>query len=164
MRTTIYIALGTNLGNRLQNFHKAVHLLQQNAIAVTAKSRVYETSPMYATHQPRFLNMVVQATTDISVTNLLATLKSIEKQVGRTKTYINGPRVVDLDILYYGTLVLDTAHLHIPHRRIHERQFVLQPMLDIAPDYIDRRTCKTIRQMANALPHDTNISVYTTKL
>lgn len=160
MNTTVYIALGSNLGDRVQNFRNTIQILQENTIIITAQSRIYETTPMYETNQPRFLNMVIRATTHMGAIDLLHILKCTEKQVGRTKTYTNGPRVMDLDILYYGDLLLDTANLHIPHIRIHERQFVLQPMLDIAPDYMDCRTKKTIRQMADTLPADKNMCVY----
>ena len=104
MYTDIYIALGTNLGDRLNNFNKSISLLNNNNIVVKNKSKIYETTPMYETEQPRFLNMVIQAQTPLKAQDLLQNLKFIETEIGRTKTYTNGPRVVDLDILYYAVL------------------------------------------------------------
>ncbi len=160
MHTDIYIALGANLGDRVLNFKTSISLLKNNNICIKKVSKIYETTPMYAPNQPRFLNMALHATTAVSPERLLAILKHIERQLGRTTTYTNGPRVIDLDILYYGDIVLDTNHLHIPHLHIPHRPFVLHPMLDIAPDYMDMRTKKTIRHMATAVPADKNMTLF----
>ncbi len=158
--TDIYIAIGTNLGDKLHNLQRAISVLKIHNISIQKVSKVYKTAPMYKINQPPFLNMAVYAKTDISAECLLKILKHIEVEVGRTKTYTNGPRIVDLDILYYGDMILKSEHLQIPHPRISERPFVLYPMCDIAPNHLDPRTQKTIKHMADAIPHAPDISVY----
>ena len=132
MNHIIYISLGTNLGDRPANLRAAVAALPPN-VHVTAESLVYQTAPWGYTNQPDFLNQVVQAKTDLPPNELLAYIKGIETNVGRTPTFRYGPRVVDLDILFYDDLTLEHPDLIIPHPRLHERAFVLVPLADIAP-------------------------------
>ena len=135
MKHTIYIALGTNLGERLDNLRAAIDALGPD-IHVLAKSHVYETPPWGYEDQPAFLNMVVKAETGLEPEPLLKYLKQIEAELGREKSIRWGPRLIDLDILFYDDLVLDTPPLIIPHPRLHERAFVLVPLADVAPEYV----------------------------
>ncbi|ACF12729.1 2-amino-4-hydroxy-6-hydroxymethyldihydropteridine pyrophosphokinase [Chloroherpeton thalassium ATCC 35110] len=131
--TPVFIGLGTNIGNRFQNIHDAIdelRALPESQLA--AISNLYETPPLGILDQPSFLNAVCKIDTSLEPEELLAQLKSIERRLGRPETYIKwGPRVIDLDILFYGDLTLETAHLSIPHPEIANRKFVMVPLLDL---------------------------------
>jgi 2-amino-4-hydroxy-6-hydroxymethyldihydropteridine diphosphokinase len=135
MNHTVYIALGTNLGDRLANLRLAIESMPPEII-VLAESHVYETPPWGYENQPAFLNMVIKAETSLEPEALLIYLKQIEVELGREQNFRWGPRLIDLDILFYDDLVLDSPPLVIPHPRLHERAFVLVPLMDIAPDLI----------------------------
>ena len=154
---TLFIAVGTNLGERLENITTAITRLAESDIHVTKTSRVYETAPMYVEDQPRFLNMAVMAETTLDAEDILKVLKFLEEDIGRVKSIRNGPRLIDLDILYLDDKIIDEPHLQIPHIRIAERQFVLQPLLDLNPDWLDVRTEKTIKEMSQALASDATL-------
>jgi 2-amino-4-hydroxy-6-hydroxymethyldihydropteridine diphosphokinase len=139
----IYLALGTNLGDRMENLHRAVAALPPT-IRVTALSPAYETPPWGYADQPAFLNMVLAGETDLEPLALIAFLKRLETDLGREKTFRNGPRLIDMDILFYDDLVFDQSELVIPHPRLHERAFVLVPLNDIAPDLIHPVLKRTI--------------------
>ena len=132
---TTYIALGTNLGERLENLRAAIEALAPD-VNVLAKSHVYETPPWGYEEQPAFLNMVVKAETDLEPDELLTYLKQLESGLGREKSVRWGPRLIDLDILFYDDLVIDTPPLVIPHPRLHERAFVLVPLADVAAEVV----------------------------
>lgn len=132
---TVYIALGSNLGDRAANLAAAIAALAPR-VEVTARSGIYETAPWGYADQPAFLNQVVAGRTALGPREVLAWLKEIESRVGRTKTFRYGPREIDLDILFYDDLTLDEPGLTIPHPRLHERAFVLVPLARIAPDLI----------------------------
>lgn len=135
MAHTVTIALGTNLGDRLANLQAALKAFPP-IIDIKAKSAIYETEPWGYTDQPAFLNMVIQGKTDIPPLELLTHLKHLEMTLGRTPTFRNGPRLIDLDILFYDDLVIDSPPLVIPHPRLHERAFVLVPLADVAPELV----------------------------
>jgi 2-amino-4-hydroxy-6-hydroxymethyldihydropteridine diphosphokinase len=142
----IYLALGTNLGDRMDNLRRAVASLQPT-VRVTALSSVYETPPWGYTDQPAFLNMALGGKTELEPLPLLAFLKNLETELGREKTFRNGPRLIDMDILFYDDLRVDEPGLVIPHPRLHERAFVLVPLNDIAPDLIHPVPGRTIRDL-----------------
>ena len=129
----IYIGLGSNLGNRLENLNKAIEALPPR-IQQVAVSPVYETDPWGFVDQPAFLNQVIEVETGLLPSDLLAFLKQVEQRLGRQTTFRNGPRLIDLDILVYGDWILDQDGLVIPHPRMHERAFVLKPLADLAAD------------------------------
>ena len=135
MKHTVYIALGTNLGERKANLRAAIELMPP-IVKVLAKSHIYETPPWGYEDQPAFLNMVVKAETSLEPESLLKYLKQLEVQLGREQNFRWGPRLIDLDILFYDDLVIDTPPLVIPHPRLHERAFVLVPLADVAPDVV----------------------------
>jgi GTP cyclohydrolase-4 len=131
----VYVALGSNLGDRRANLIDAISQLRQRVL-VEQVSSVYETEPAYVLDQPRFYNMVLQGSTNLPPEDLLRFLKSIERRMGRERTVRYGPRPIDLDILVYGDLQFDTSDLTIPHPRIAERAFVLAPFAEIASELV----------------------------
>jgi 2-amino-4-hydroxy-6-hydroxymethyldihydropteridine diphosphokinase len=142
----VYLALGSNLGNRKENLKEAIAALSPQ-LDVKAKSHVYETPPWGYENQPTFLNQVLKAQTYLEPERLLKHLKRLETALGRKETFRNGPRLIDIDILLYDDLVMNTSLLTLPHPRMHERAFVLLPMMDIAPDLIHPVTKKSVRDM-----------------
>jgi len=142
----IYLGLGTNLGDRLANLSSAVHALPPDVI-VLAESKIYETPPWGYEAQPAFLNMAVKAETGLRSEALLKYLKSLEVGLGRKRTFRYGPRQIDMDILFYDDLVLDSADLVIPHPHLHERAFVLVPLADLAADLVHPVLHRTIGEL-----------------
>lgn len=129
----VYIALGSNVGDRATHFELAIEALGK-FVMVTERSPIYETEPWGYYDQRDFLNQVVGGETDISPNDLMRQLKIIERDLGREKNFTNGPRVIDLDLLFYDQLVIETATLTIPHPRMRGRAFVLRPLADLDPD------------------------------
>jgi 2-amino-4-hydroxy-6-hydroxymethyldihydropteridine diphosphokinase len=133
MNHTVYLGLGTNLGNRLVNLISARRSLEPEVHVLLASS-VYDTKPWGYTKQPNFLNQVLKTETELSPEDLLDFLKRLEREIGREPTFRNGPRLIDLDILFYDHLIMTTEKLHIPHPKIEFRAFILVPLAEIAPD------------------------------
>jgi len=148
---TVYLALGSNLGDRQANLRRALNLLSP-AVTFAGLSPVYDTAPVGIPSQPRFLNMVARGKTALTPPALLTLAKSIEKQMGRKPGPPNSPRPLDIDILFYGDSVIGTPSLTVPHPRIAERAFVLAPLADIAPALKHPVAGKTARQSLEALP------------
>jgi len=146
MSHLVYIALGTNLGDRLVNLQTAITALAPE-VQVTRRSQIYETPPWGYLDQPAFLNQVVEAQTSLTPHELLGHLKNLEQSLGRKKSILNGPRKIDLDILFYEDLALESPDLTLPHPRIAGRAFVLVPLAELAPDLLYPALGKTIRQM-----------------
>jgi 2-amino-4-hydroxy-6-hydroxymethyldihydropteridine diphosphokinase len=144
---TVYLALGSNLGDRLANLKQAIDALTPQ-MEVKAKSSVYETPPWGYEDQPKFLNQVVKAKTYLDPEPLLKHLKRLEVALGRQASIPNGPRLIDMDILFYDDLVLNTASLVIPHPRLQERGFVLLPLMELSPDLVHPLNKKSVREMA----------------
>lgn len=133
--TEVFIGLGSNLGNRLENINNAVKLLgEAGDIEVESVSSIIETDPGAGPPQPKYLNCVVKLKTGLSAQKLLDLSQSIEKKLKRTRTVKNGPRTIDLDILLYGMERIDSRGLKIPHSRMRERDFVMGPLREIEPD------------------------------
>ncbi len=147
MNSIAYIGIGSNLGNREDNCKEAIRLLKENGIVVKKQSSMYETEPWGVKDQPKFINMAIEIETDKKPEELLSVLKNIEKQIGRTETIKWGPRIIDLDILLYDDLILDLPELKIPHPLMHERDFVLKPLSEIAPDKRHPVIGKTVKEM-----------------
>jgi 2-amino-4-hydroxy-6-hydroxymethyldihydropteridine diphosphokinase len=142
----VYLALGSNLGNRAANLKAAIASLPPQMV-VQVKSQVYETPPWGYTEQTKFLNQVLQVKTYLEPEPLLKHLKRLEVALGRKASFQNGPRLIDMDILFYDDLVFESPALVIPHPRVHERGFVLLPMMDIAPDFIHPVKQKSVRDL-----------------
>jgi 2-amino-4-hydroxy-6-hydroxymethyldihydropteridine diphosphokinase len=153
----VYLALGTNLGDRTNNLKDALRRLTDK-VNITAVSRLYETAPAYVLDQPAFLNMAVKGYTALLPNDLLAYLKELETQIGREKTARYGPRKIDLDIIFYDNWIINIPpRLHIPHPRMVERAFVLRPLADIAPDFVHPILKQTVSELLTELPPDDGI-------
>jgi 2-amino-4-hydroxy-6-hydroxymethyldihydropteridine diphosphokinase len=135
MDHVVYLALGSNMGNRHANLKSALSNLTPQMV-VKNKSAVYETPPWGFTEQAPFLNQVIMVKTYLKPQALLSHLKRLEVALGRVPNFQNGPRLIDIDILFFDDLVLDTPPLVIPHPRLHERAFVLVPLAEIAPEFV----------------------------
>ncbi len=131
----IYLSLGSNLGNRNANLKAAIEALPPE-VKILDQSAVYETEPWGYSDQPDFLNQVLKAETRLSPQQLLTHIKEIEVQIGREPGFRYGPRLVDIDILFYGTKILKEDNLEIPHASLKERAFVLVPLVELAPDIV----------------------------
>ena len=146
MASPIYLALGTNLGDREANLQKAIDSLAPKVRPIR-KSSVYATPPWGYTGQPEFLNQVIEVDTLLQPLPLLHLLKSIEADMGREETFRYGPRLIDLDILFYGSEVVEGEIITIPHPRLQDRAFALMPLAEIAPDFVHPVLNKTVREM-----------------
>lgn len=143
-----YIGLGSNIGDRRKNIADAIIILgDADGVTVNAVSPVYETKPVGFADQPDFLNCVAVLDTNLTPYALLDICQSIENRLGRLRTIKWGPRTVDLDILFFGGLVMDDERLRIPHLDAWHRGFVLAPLFDIAPDLLHPGLNKTIREL-----------------
>jgi 2-amino-4-hydroxy-6-hydroxymethyldihydropteridine diphosphokinase len=131
----VYLGLGTNLGDTENNLDRALRRLSEN-ITILKKSSLYETEPVGFKDQAWFLNMVVEAETNLSPSELLGVTQGIERDMKRVKTVVNGPRIIDIDILLYDDERVDAAGLTIPHLRMQERAFVMVPLLEISPELV----------------------------
>jgi 2-amino-4-hydroxy-6-hydroxymethyldihydropteridine diphosphokinase len=130
----VYIGIGSNLGDRKANCMRAIELLAGKGIVVRKESSLYETDPWGDKNQPKFINMAIEIETELKPQDLLGILAGIEKEFGRKKSCKWGPRIIDLDILLYNSITIDQDDLKIPHPFMHERDFVLKPLYEIAPD------------------------------
>lgn len=151
----VYIAIGSNLGHRAENCKRAVELIGRlKETEVVGRSSLYETEPWGVAGQPGFINAVVEVRTTIEPEDLLRALKSIEAGMGRKKGVRWGPRVIDLDIIFYGDMVVEKDGLAIPHPGLHERAFVLVPLNEIAPDFIHPVLKKTVSELMARIGSD----------
>jgi len=148
--TEIYLALGSNQGDRLMNLARCLNEFKMSyAIEIIKVSSVYETEPFGFFNQPWFLNMAIEIETNLEPLNLLKLTQQVENQLGRVKTYRWGPRIIDIDILSYKNIIFAHPLLNIPHRQLHLRQFVLQPLKEIAAGFVHPEFKKNIDQLLN---------------
>ena len=150
MNEAVYLALGTNLGDRETNLSIAREQLPPR-VKIIESSAIYITPPWGFEDQPDFLNQVLRVQTEMAPQQLLLYLKRIELEMGRVKTFRNGPRLIDIDILFYGQRVIKGTELSIPHPRLHERAFVLVPLNDIAPDFVHPVLNMTVESMLSKI-------------
>lgn len=136
---TVYLGLGSNVGDRRAHLAYALRRLD-DAFGVTGVSSVWKTDPVGYEDQPRFLNLVARIETDAEPDEVLDTARAIERERDRERTFRNAPRTLDIDVLLHGRRVVDRDGLTVPHPRMHERPFVLVPLLELAPDVEDPRT------------------------
>lgn len=155
---TVFLALGSNVGDSEKFIGQAIDLLAES-VSNIFKAPLYQSKASGVTNQPIFLNTAVRGETTLSPTDLLKFVKSIEKTVGRIQRYRWGPREIDIDIIFYDDLVMKTDRLTIPHLLFAEREFVLQPVCDIDPDYIDPRSGLTIKTLLKKIPDDQRLII-----
>lgn len=152
----MYLGLGSNLGERLENLRGAVQKLPPT-LRVVRKSSVFETTPVGPVAQPNFLNAVLEVETDLSPGDAFSMLKNIEADMGRTSTVRFGPRNIDIDVLLYDEVVMDTPTLTIPHPRMCSRLFVLTPLAEIAPRLVHPVFHKTVAELLGELVDETQL-------
>ena len=156
MKKTVYLSLGSNLGDRAANLEDAIQRLEGLG-AVTAQSSFYETEPREMERQPWFLNCALALETELMPRQLLSRVLGLEQAMGRRRIQPKGPRSIDIDILLFGGSVVDTATLTIPHPAMHERRFVLEPLVEIAPEVRHPVFKKTVCELLAALPAQSGV-------
>ena len=145
--TVAYLALGGNMGDRSANLSRALALLPQHGVHVLEVSPVYETDPVGYADQPPFLNAACRVKTALSPRELLEAVKAVEAEVGRTPTFLNGPREIDVDIILFGDEIVEEDDLVIPHPRMTGRAFVLVPLVDVAADAVHPALGVTVTEL-----------------
>jgi 2-amino-4-hydroxy-6-hydroxymethyldihydropteridine diphosphokinase len=159
--TAAHIALGSNLGDRAANLRTALEMLAQTAgISITAVSAIYETAPVGGPEQDHYLNACAALDTELTPTRLLLMMLDIEEKIGRVRKVRWGPRIIDLDLLLYGEIMMNTPLLELPHPRMSERDFVLIPLADIAPDQIIPGLNQTVALTLAGRPKNEEIKLF----
>src|SRR6202165_687480 len=149
---TVYLSLGSNLGGRDANLRAAITELAEAGVRVTQVSSFYETEPVDFLEQAWFLNCAVEGETDVPALELMRALRGIELRMGSKKLVVKGPRLIDMDILLYGSETIDSPELQVPHPRMHLRRFVLVPLAEIAPHAVHPNLKKTTKQLLAETP------------
>ena len=148
-----YLSIGSNLGDRINYINKAIEKLKQNNIKIIKSSNIIETEPYGYKEQGKFLNMAVEIDSDLEPFELMKLISRIESELGRIRTVRRGPRVIDIDIIFYDSLIINEPDLKIPHPDMQNRLFVLKPLQEIAPDFVHPVLNKTITELLESLKH-----------
>ena len=155
--TKVYLSLGSNIGDRAGNIARAVAALASHGVRVTRESSLYETEPVDFREQDWFLNSVVEAETDLTPAEVMDALLKIERALGRQRLAPKGPRLIDMDILLFGSSIVRTPELEVPHPRMAQRRFVLAPFNEIAPGAWHPVLKKTIAELLAEVPDPSEV-------
>lgn len=147
----VYISFGSNIGDREKAIEDALNLVNQNGMRITNRSSIIETEPYGYTEQPTFLNGVIEVETELSCREVLERLLQIEKEVGRVRKFKWGPRLIDLDILFFNDEIYDEKDLKVPHPDMQNRYFVLKPLCEICPDFVHPILKKKVSELLENL-------------
>ena len=160
MGVDVYLLLGSNIGDREANLKRACELIRDEVSTDITQSHLYETAAWGKTDQAAFLNQAIMIQTDTEPLVLLTLLKNIEKKVGRVDTEKWGPRVIDIDILFYGSEIIQAPELQVPHPYLPVRRFALLPMAEIAGDLMHPVLKKTIEELLKLCPDTSEVKLY----
>lgn len=156
----LYLLLGGNMGNRVVYLEKAREMINKQVGTLTCSSNIYETAAWGKTDQPSFLNQVLEVQTALQPEQVLYSINNIEQELGRERFEHWGSRVIDIDILFYDDLVLQTQRLTIPHPHLHSRRFTLAPLAEIAPDLVHPVKTKAIAELLAICEDALEVSVF----
>ena len=157
-----YVGIGSNIGDRAGNLLLAVRGITHAAMTVTCLSSIYETEPISKIEQPPFLNMVAEIGSPLPTPEqVMARLLRIEFALGRTRELKDGPRTIDLDLLFYGDMEKDTEFLRLPHPRLHERRFVLEPLAEIAPSFLHPTLDRSMEELLENVADKSEVKRWT---
>ncbi len=160
----IYLSLGSNLGDRRSHLQKALEKLHEKGIVLVKESSIYETEPVDIPDQPDFLNLVCQVETRLEPESLLEACQEIESEMGRLREQTKGARNIDIDILFYGRQIVQKPLLKIPHPAWRRRNFVLIPLVEIAPNFRDPVSDQTVEALRRQSSDDARVAPYTDML
>jgi len=155
---TAYLLIGGNLGNRKENLHEAIALINKECGTLTRSSSIYETEAWGKTDQPSFLNQALEITTPLNARQLLRKILKIEKAMGRVRKEKLGPRIIDIDILLFENEIHDLRFLKIPHPEMQNRRFVLVPLAEINPEFQHPVLKKTVKELLEECPDNLKVS------
>jgi len=159
IKKTVYLSLGSNVGDRAKNLRDAIAALGNSGVSVARVSSLYETEPVDYLDQPWFLNCAIEAETELAALDLLHAMRGIEAQMGSKRLVAKGPRLIDIDILLYGSEVIDTPELQVPHPRMHLRRFVLEPLAEVAPSVRHPVSHLSISELLTRTPDKSSVRV-----
>ena len=146
----VYLSIGTNLGNKIENLKNAISRLS-SIVTINSISSVYETEPLNVQKQDNFLNIAIEVQTNFSPLELIEKLKKIESEMGRVLSESNKPRIIDIDIIFYNSIILDEVRIQVPHPRAHKRAFVIFPIMDLNPAFVHPILNKSLMEISKNL-------------